>query len=405
MVRMPSVGVVLNWRNQSNKSGLYPVHIRIKLGNTARYYNVPLPLKIRPDQWRGKDDTWVKPSHPFAFEINATISEKMTLIYEHIKRNYTFGKALSLHGIIAILKNKGNSNSFYEFMEKYIKNPPEKLEINTIKKYTTTLAHLRSFRKELLFSDIDNNFLRDFTRYMQVKLNLCGGSSKKYLESIKKVIRQARREDFILNSQLEYLFDGLTIKVQKPKRVFLDVQEVKRWKALKFTSEDKYLERDRDLFLFQIYTGYYYKDLIQFTKDQLQQDEEYGQIILGVRDKNGNQTIIPLFKFPYAQKIIEKYGSRNFEKSVFDQKILIEEPVYNRNLKAIAKMACIQKNITNKVARHTNAQLWIRYGAESAVLSKMLGHTKQETTKNYYSVNLPEIVEGTKRVDFEKMGI
>ena len=28
MVSIPSVGVVLNWRNEKNKSGLYPVHIR-----------------------------------------------------------------------------------------------------------------------------------------------------------------------------------------------------------------------------------------------------------------------------------------------------------------------------------------------------------------------------------------
>ncbi|MBL7709156.1 MAG: tyrosine-type recombinase/integrase [Chitinophagaceae bacterium] len=83
----------------------------------------------------------------------------------------------------------------------------------------------------------------------------------------------------------------------------------------------------------------------------------------------------------------------------------MEEPVYDCNLKEIAKMAGIHKNITNKVARHTNAQLWIRYGAEGAVLSKMMGHTKQETTRNYYDVNLPEIIEGTKRVDFGSMGI
>ena len=53
----------------------------------------------------------------------------------------------------------------------------------------------------------------------------------------------------------------------------------------------------------------------------------------------------------------------------------------------------------------SNAQLWIRYGAEGSVLSKMMGHAKQETTKNYYDVNIPEIVEGTKRVDFKKLGI
>ena len=93
------------------------------------------------------------------------------------------------------------------------------------------------------------------------------------------------------------------------------------------------------------------------------------------------------------------------EKTVFDPKFLIEEPVYNRHLKEIADMAGISKSVSNKVARHSNAQLWIRYGAEGAILSKMMGHTQEATTKNYYDVNLPEIVEGTKRADFAKLGI
>ncbi len=101
---------------------------------------------------------------------------------------------------------------------------------------------------------------------------------------------------------MEFLFYGLNVRVPKAKRVFLDLQEVKKWKAVTLPADKPYLERDHDLFLFQVYTGYYYKDLFILTKDHLQTDEEYGQIILGARDKNGNQTIIPLFKFPYAKR-------------------------------------------------------------------------------------------------------
>jgi hypothetical protein len=35
----------------------------------------------------------------------------------------------------------------------------------------------------------------------------------------------------------------------------------------------------------------------------------------------------------------------------------------------------------------------------------MMGHTKEETTKHYYHVDIPEIIEGTKNVDFLKLGI
>lgn len=405
MVSVPCVGVVLNWRNEDNKSGLYPVHIRIKQGNIARYYRVPTPVKVKLNQWSGKENAWVKTSHPFAFEINNKIAGTMTLVNEYIKRCFNFGKPVTVTGIIDSLTNKGENKSFLDFMQRYITRPPEKLEPNTVKKYATTLTHLRKFRKHLFFTEVDNTLLRNFCRFMQADLELGGAATKKYMEALKKVIRHARRENYISSQQMEFLFDGLNVRVQKAKRTFLDLQEVKKWKALSFTPEQQHLERDRDMFLFQIYTGYYYKDLFIFTRDQLQMDEEYGHIILGARDKNGNQTIIPLFKFPFAQTILKNYRSRSGDKYVFDRRYRVEEPVYNRNLKEIAQLAGIHKSVSNKVARHTNAQLWIRYGAEGAVLSKMLGHTKQETTRNYFDVNLPEIVEGTKRVDFAQMGI
>ncbi|MEK7227822.1 MAG: site-specific integrase, partial [Patescibacteria group bacterium] len=340
-----------------------------------------------------------------SFEINNKIIEKKAMLNELIKRSYNFNKPLTFETVFKHLKKKGNSYSFYDYMKEFIANPPEKLDENTIKKYNTCLSHLKEFRKELYFSDIDSILLRDFNKFMQVEKNLQGSSCRKYMEGFKRVIKCARKDNYLDPSQMEFLFDDVKIKVNKAKRTFLEIQEIKDWRTATFPKGKEYLERDRDLFLFQIYTGYYYKDLPIFTKDQLFEDEEFGYFVIGARDKNGNQTIIPLFKFPRASAIIRKYQSSSADKVVFNPAIFIEEPVYNRNLKEIANVAGIKKSISNKVARHTNAQLWVRYGAERPILSKMMGHTKEETTKSYFSVNLPEIVEGTKRVDFKKLGI
>src|SRR5688572_16631423 len=57
-------------------------------------------------------------------------------------------------------EKKGDRNSFFEYMDGYIKKPPEKLEENTLKKYRTTLSHLKKFRKQIYFPDIDNLLMR-----------------------------------------------------------------------------------------------------------------------------------------------------------------------------------------------------------------------------------------------------
>jgi hypothetical protein len=126
------------------------------------------------------------------------------------------------------------------------------------------------------------------------------------MEAFKKVIREARKENYLDPSQMEFLFDDVKIKVRKAKRTFLEPSEIKRWKALQFMENEKHLQRDRDLFLFQSYTGYYYKDLLIFKNEQLTVDEQHGLIIIGERDKNGNGTIIPLFKFPHAAAILKR---------------------------------------------------------------------------------------------------
>ncbi|MFT3932834.1 MAG: site-specific integrase [Chitinophagaceae bacterium] len=402
---MPTIAVVINWRNQQNISGLYPIHIRIGIHDEYRYYRIVTPAKVKLIEWSGVEDAWVKQVHEFAFEINNKIIEKKRIIQDLIKRSYSFNKPVTFEMIFHHLKRKGDIASFYDFMDGYIKRPPEVLAENTLKKYRTALKHLKTFKRSLSFPEIDNLLIRDFHKYMQTKLKLEGAACKKYMDAIKRVIRQARKENYLDPTQMEFLFDDVKIKIPKAKRTFLEPQEIKAWKAVKFTNSQKYLERDRDMFLFQVYTGYYYKDLSIFTKDQLMIDEQYGYFIIGERDKNGNQTIIPLFKFPYASTIIDKYMATEKEKKVFSVNAIIEEAVYNRHLKDIAKMAGINKSVSNKVARHTNAQLWIRYGADRPVLSKMMGHTQEKTTKNYYDVNIPEIVEGTKRVDFKKLGI
>jgi len=58
----------------------------------------------------------------------------------------------------------------------------------------------------------------------------------------------------------------------------------------------------------------------------------------------------------------------------------------------------INKSVSNKVARHTNAQLWIRLGTNRPVVSRILGHSKEETTKTYYNIDINEVIDGTNHM-------
>jgi hypothetical protein len=123
------------------------------------------------------------------------------------------------------------------------------------------------------------------------------------------------------------------------------------------------------------------------------------------RDKTRQPTIIPLFKFPHALTLLDRYANNGYGHVLLRSGAFIAIQAYNRNLKIIGNRLGIHRTLSNKVGRHTNAQLWIRYGVLRPVLFNIIGHPKEATTEYYYNIHLREVIEGTRSVNFEQYGI
>ena len=396
---------ILNWRNATNVSKKYPIHLRITIERTAKYFPVEIPDNVKPEEWIDKQNAWVKNSHPFAFEINKIIKEKMDLVDAVVKRFYTAKKDLTFPLVFKELQKSNNTNLFNEYFSDCLKDPPETLDNETLKRYRACLKHLNAFNAAITFNNLSDELFQRFKKYCESR-ELVGSTINGYFNALKKVIHWSRKDSHITKEHQQSIFEDVHIKIGKPKKDHLEIEEIQAWKNHVFVKKKKSFERDRDMFLLQIYTGFYYSDLKELLKSELRKDHEYGHYINAARYKNDNLAIIPLWKFPNAMPLIKKYGNRNpNDKYLLSRDFFMEDQVYNRRLKEIAKQLGWTRNVYNKLARNTNSQLYIRFGANRPIVSKIMGHEREETTNSYYEVNIRDVIEGTRSLDFVSLQI
>ncbi|HTQ65418.1 MAG TPA: phage integrase SAM-like domain-containing protein, partial [Puia sp.] len=377
--------------------------MRITIERTAKYFPVEIPDNVKPEEWIDKQNAWVKNSHPFAFEINKIIKEKMDLVDDVVKRFYTAKKDLTFPLVFKELQKSNNTNLFNEYFSDCLKDPPETLDNETLKRYRACLKHLNAFNAAITFNNLSDELFQRFKKYCERK-ELVGSTINGYFNALKKVVYWARKDSHITKEHQQSIFEDVHIKIGKPKKDHLEIEEIQTWKNHVFDKKKKSFERDRDMFLLQIYTGFYYNDLKELLKSELRKDHEYGNYINAARYKNDNLAIIPLWKFPNALPLVKKYGDHNPKsKYLLSREFFMEDQVYNRRLKEIAKQLGWTRNVYNKLARNTNSQLYIRFGADRPIVSKIMGHEREETTNSYYEVNIRDVIEGTRNLDFDPL--
>jgi len=411
---IPIATPVHNWRKATTKNGRYPIHLRITLsGQPPRYYPIDVPQKITAAEWTGVEGAWISDVHPFAFEINTRINEMKAKLTALIKRFYLQEKAISFTDIERELFRKGDVTVVNTYFRSYIDRPPAGVHLHLVtwEKYAACLVHLDRFHPKLRFSQVSDTLLYRFRQYLGEQEGrsgpLQGATIKSYFDKLRVVLLHAARKDKLLDPRdVEEYFRAVPITVGKRKEgQYLELGEVRALRSLSFEPHEHSLARDRDIFLLQVYTGLYYRDLQALTKGQLFNDPEHGSYIMTERDKTRQPTIIPLFKFPHALTLLDRYANNGHGQALLRAGAFIGIQAYNRNLKIIGERLGIHRTLSNKVGRHTNAQLWIRYGVLRPVLSKMMGHQKEATTEYYYKIHLREVIEGTRSVNFEQYGI
>lgn len=278
------------------------------------------------------------------------------------------------------------------------------------KSHQSTLNRLNEFRGNIDFESINFEFLHDFERFLrsdkcdikyknQPIKKLSQNTIFKYFKNIKTYVNLAINKDLMNINQ--YPFRKFKVKKIESEKQYLTPLEIEKIENCILNKELKKYQLAKDLFLFSVYTGLRYSDVMSLEINNIVFTNGETWIIKKA-EKNINSTEIPV-KIPIetlfngkAKELINKYyvlGNSNIFPYATNQHL-------NRCLKVIAKESKINKPITFHSARHTTATYLLYKGANITTVQKILGHAKITTTQIYGHIMDNTILNDLKAINF-----
>jgi len=230
------------------------------------------------------------------------------------------------------------------------------------------IKRLEEYGKIKTFADLTYSRLEDFDLHLKKTIKSQPTLYKRH-SLFKGYLEKARKRGLIERNP----YDEFTFKKGKSDDpVYLIESEVKQiinYKPKGAIKES--LERVRDLFIFQCYTGLSYTDLESFSRDSIQVINGQKEIH-GARNKTGVPYVVLLL--PIAEEIADKY----------DYALpVISNQKYNDYLGTLIERIGIDKNVTTHTGRHTFGTYLINKGVSIEAIPKIMGHTNMKQSLLY----------------------
>ena len=267
---------------------------------------------------------------------------------------------------------------------------------STYEKFAAVKNHLMNFREGLTFEFFDERGLNDYVGYLRDVKEMRNTTIGKQLSFLKWFLRWAYKKGVHQNNAYDSYKPKL--KSTQKKIIFLTWDELNRLREFKIPFNKQALERVRDVFLFQCFTGLRYSDVFNLRRSDIKGDH-----IEVTTVKTSDSLIIELNN--HSKAILDKYKDVAFE----DDKVLpvITNQKMNDYLKELAELAGIDEpvrqtyyrgneridEVTPKYAllgTHAGRRTFIcnalALGIPPQVVMKWTGHSDYKAMKPYIDI-------------------
>lgn len=369
-------------KSSPDKSGKTPIMGRITVGKSMAQFSCK--LSCTPDLWNPRESRLNGKSRE-AVATNAKLDKLLLAVNEAydtlIERKQPFDAEA--------VKNQFQGSmdtqmTLMRLFDRHIEEVKARVGIDyshrTLPNYLYTRKRLAEFIKknsnstDLAFSQLNEQFIREFQDYIILDKGLSVETARHYLALLKKICRIAFKEG---HSDKHYFANYPLLKQKENPPRTLSREEFEKIRDLEIEEHRWSHITSRDMFLFACYTGTAYIDVVAITNDNLSKDDAGDLWLKYKRGKNGKLCRVKLL--PEAIELIEKYRNKS-------RQTLFPKMEYNTlkwNLQSIRQMLNIPV-LTYHMGRHSFSSLiTLEAGVPIETVSKMLGHSDIKTTQIY----------------------
>lgn len=239
-----------------------------------------------------------------------------------------------------LISKKEKPQKFVDFIELYIREKSESyngeqtpITDGTIKSYRRVKNHISQMRPNILISEIDNEFRKEYGRFCEKNRYNLNYQVKqlKYIKTFCKYAFEQLNYDNINSEVLRWDFKAATKKIRENSILhpIFSLEEVNKIRNHIF--EHEYLDNARDWLLISIFTGQRVSDFLNFSKSKIVEK----QLLEMVQKKTGYENTI--FLLPDVISILKKRNG-DFPRKISDQR-------YNEYIKKVCMLVGLDKMI------------------------------------------------------------
>lgn len=374
------------WKYAPRQDGTCSVKVYVNLHRQQKYYPVE-GIYVTPQDFDDKRGI-VRPKHPLSKVYNSKIRAFRNKVEEHFIKGGGFDEI-----------GTNDSGSLLKFVDKYI-TESQVLSKGTKRNYRSLEFRLTQFaqaqgRKDLFFYDVDDNFEREYTAFMQgngATLPTIG----QHFARLKKIMRTAAKEG-LHNTESYRNFP--TYQNRIPEKVYLNQEEIEKIANLDLTSH-QHLEVERDRFLVSYYLMLRFSDVNRLKKNWVftHQGQSYIRVI---QKKTKEEAVLPI-----KSAVINLLDKHDWSFSSTNHEA-------NKKIKVVAAMAGINELvgtppqvksqlITSHTARRSAATNLYLEGANLKTIADLGGWATAETLRVYLKASKFDSAQMAKDLKFFK---